>query len=219
MFGFRFIKAQPTQHVIQYRNGQPQREGAGLSFWYFAPSTSLVVVPTASVNEPFIFPEVTSDFQEVTIQGQITYRIADPKRTAELLDFSLNAKGTYGSEDPQKLSQRLIDQVQVAMRAEVQALTLKEALAASELLVGRVATTLHGHPALQALGLELLSLSILAVKPKPETAKALEASAREALLRSADEAIYARRNAAVEQERTIKENELSTEIAVENKKR
>ncbi|OCJ00227.1 hypothetical protein A6U86_11435 [Rhizobium sp. AC27/96] len=219
MFGFRFIKAQPTQYVIQYRNGRPQREGAGLSFWYFAPSTSLVVVPTASVNEPFIFPEVTSDFQEVTVQGQITYRIADPKRTGELLDFSLNAKGVYGSEDPQKLSQRLIDQVQVAMRAEVQALSLKEVLAAGELLVGRVANTLHDHPALQALGLELLSLSILAVKPKPETAKALEASAREALLRSADEAIYARRNAAVEHERTIKENELATEIAVENKKR
>jgi outer membrane translocation and assembly module TamA len=31
--------------------------------------------------------------------------------------------------------------------------------------------------------------------------------------------IYARRNAAVEQERSIKENELNTEIAVENKKR
>ncbi len=93
MFGFRFIKAQPTQYVIQYRGGRPQREGAGLSFWYFAPSTSLVVVPTASVNEPFIFPEVTADFQEVTVQGQITYRIAEPKRTAELLDFSLNARG------------------------------------------------------------------------------------------------------------------------------
>ncbi len=105
------------------------------------------------------------------------------------------------------------------MRAEVHTLSLKEVLAAGELLVGRVAGTLQGHPALQALGLELLSLSILAVKPKPETAKALEAGAREALLRSADEAIYARRNAAVEQERTIKENELATEIAVENKKR
>jgi hypothetical protein len=57
------------------------------------------------------------------------------------------------------------------------------------------------------------------VRPKPETAKALEAQAREAILRQADEAIYARRNAAVEQERTIKENELGTEIAVENKKR
>ena len=39
------------------------------------------------------------------------------------------------------------------------------------------------------------------------------------MLRQADDAIYARRNAAVENERTIKENELSTEIAVENKKR
>ncbi len=43
--------------------------------------------------------------------------------------------------------------------------------------------------------------------------------ARERILREADEAIYARRNAAVEQERAIKENELNTEIAVKNKKR
>jgi hypothetical protein len=47
----------------------------------------------------------------------------------------------------------------------------------------------------------------------------LEAETRENLFREADEAIYARRNAAVEQERAIKENELNTEIAVENKKR
>jgi hypothetical protein len=49
--------------------------------------------------------------------------------------------------------------------------------------------------------------------------RALEAEAREALQRRADEAIYARRNAAVEQERLIKESELNTEIAVEEKKR
>ena len=84
MLGVRFIKTEPTQYVIQFQNGQPKREGAGLALWYFAPTTSLVVVPTASTNEPFIFPEVTSDFQEVTVQGQITYRIADPRRTAAL---------------------------------------------------------------------------------------------------------------------------------------
>jgi hypothetical protein len=219
MFGLRFIKTQPTQYVIQYRNGRSRREGAGLAFWYFAPSTSIVVVPTASVNEPFIFPDVTADFQEVTVQGQITFRVADPRRTSALLNFALGPKGGYVSEDPQKLSQRLIDQVQVAMRAEVQALPLKEILTSGEALVGRVSTVLRSHPTVEALGLELLGLSLLAVKPKPETAKALEAEAREALLRRADEAIYARRNAAVEQERTIKENELATEIAVENKKR
>lgn len=219
MLGFRFIKTQPTQYVIQYRSGRPRREGAGLAFWYFAPLASLVVVPTASVNEPFIFPEVTADFQEVTVQGQVTFRIADPRRTAMLLNFTLGPKGSYVSEDPQKLSQRLIDQVQVALRAEVQALPLAEVLASGQALVGRVVDQLRTHPTVEALGLELLGLSLLAVKPKPETAKALEAEAREALLRRADEAIYARRNAAVEQERTIRENELATEIAVENKKR
>src|SRR5260370_11099469 len=217
MLGFRFIKTEPTQYVIQYRNRRPVREGAGLAFWYFAPSTSMIVVPTASVNEPFIFPEITSDFQEVTIQGQITYRVTDPRRTAALLNFTFGPKGTYVSEDPKKLSQRLINQVQVAMRAEAQALSLKQVLASGEPLVERVAGLLQDHPTVKTLGLELLGLSLLAVKPRPETAKALEAEAREALC--ADEAIYTRRNAAVEQERTIKENELATEIAGENKKR
>lgn len=219
MFGFRFIKAEPTRYVIRFRDGVAEREGAGLSFWYYAPSTSIVVVPTGSVNEPFIFPEVTADFQEVTLQGQVTYRIADPKRTAALLDFTVGRRGAYLSEDPQKLSQRVIDQIQVAMRAEVQALPLERLLAASDALVERIAARLRAHPAVEALGLEVLGLSLLAVKPKPETAKALEAGAREALLRRADEAVYARRNAAVEHERTIRENELATEIAVETKRR
>ena len=50
-------------------------------------------------------------------------------------------------------------------------------------------------------------------------ARALEAEAREQLQREADESIYARRNAAVEQERIIKESELNTELAVEQKQR
>jgi hypothetical protein len=218
MFGFRFIKTQPTQYVIEYRNGRPRREGTGLAFWYFAPSASIVAVPTASANEPFIFPEVTADFQEVTVQGQITYRVTEPRRTAAMLDFTLGPKGNYLSEDPQNLSQRLIDQVQVALRAEVQALPLKQVLAAGEALVAKVASDLRRHPTVEALGLELLGLSLLAVKPKPETAKALEAETREALLRRADEAIYTRRNAAVEQERVIKENELATERSVQERR-
>ena len=219
MFGYRFIKVQPTQYVLQYRGGKPQREGAGLSFFYFAPTSSLVLVPTASVNEPFIFEEVTSDFQDITIQGQITYRIADPRRTATMLNFTLDARGRYVSEDPQKLAQRLIDQVRVAMRADLRSMTLQQALSQGEEFVARVTAVLSGHPTVEALGVEVLGLSVLAIKPKPETARALEAEAREALLGRADEAAYGRRNAAVEQERAIKENELNTEIAVEAKQR
>ena len=69
------------------------------------------------------------------------------------------------------------------------------------------------------LGIEILGLSILAILPNKETARALEAQAREDILRKADEAIYERRNASIEQERKVKENEFNTEIAVENKKK
>jgi hypothetical protein len=219
MFGLRFIKAQPTDYVIQFSNGRPLREGAGLSMFYFAPTSSLVMIPTASVNEPFMFEEVTADYQDVTIQGQVTYRIADPRRTAALLNFTLGANRRYVSDDPQKLSQRLINQVQVAMRAKIQSMPLKDVLGAGEELVSEVKANLQQAETIAALGIEVLGLSVLAIKPKPETARALEAEAREALLRRADEAIYSRRNAAVEQERAIKENELNTEVAVENKKR
>jgi hypothetical protein len=78
---------------------------------------------------------------------------------------------------------------------------------------------IQGSPAVASQGLEILDLSILVIKPTAETARALEATMREQLYREADEATYARRNAAVEQERAIKENELNTEVAVENKKR
>jgi hypothetical protein len=50
-------------------------------------------------------------------------------------------------------------------------------------------------------------------------AKALEAEAREALNRNADEAVYTRRNFAIEQERRLKENELQTELLVQTKQR
>jgi hypothetical protein len=69
------------------------------------------------------------------------------------------------------------------------------------------------------LGVEVLNLAVLSLKPTPEMAKALEAEAREALNRNADEAVYTRRNAAIEQERRLKENELRTELLVQTKQR
>jgi hypothetical protein len=220
MLGIQFIKVQPTVYLLQYRKGQVIREGVGLSFFYYAPSTSLVAVPLASDDAPFIFEEVTADFQAVTIQGQVTFRVADARKVAGLMNFTLNARGhDYLSEDPQKLPQRVINAVNVLARAELQKLPLREAIRASDALVQAVRKGLTVSGEVAQLGLEILGLNILAIKPTPETARALEAETREQLLKEADEAIYARRNSAVEQERAIKENELNTEIAVENKKR
>jgi regulator of protease activity HflC (stomatin/prohibitin superfamily) len=220
MFGLRFIKVQPTTYVLQYRGGKVIREGSGLSFFYYGPTTSLVAVPVASTDVPFIFQEITADFQSVTIQGQVTYRVSEPKRLAALLNYTLATYGqSYASEDPDKLPERVIHVVNVLARAEMQKLPLREALRASDAVVRAVKTALAASAEITSLGLEILGLSILAIKPTPETSRALEAETREKLFREADEAVYSRRNAAVEQERAIKENELNTEIAVENKKR
>ena len=214
-----FMKASPTTYVLQYKNGKIKRQGAGLSFIYYLPTSTIVAIPMASADVPFAFQEITGDFQSVTIQGQLTYRVADPKRLASLLDFSIDSRHAYYSDDPRKLPERLIHTLQTLTRVITQRLTLKEALVSADVIVVEALAALRKSEAVSALGVEILSLSILGVKPTPETGRALEAEAREDLHRRADEAIYARRNAAVEQERLIKESELNTEIAVEEKRR
>src|SRR5436305_12606847 len=101
MFGVRYFKAPPTTYVIQYAGGRVKREGPGLSFYYFAPWATLVAVPAGSTDVPFIFSETTADFQTVTVQGHLTYRVGDARRLAGLLDYSLKPDGEYASADPQ----------------------------------------------------------------------------------------------------------------------
>ena len=220
MFGIRFVKALPTTYLMQVRGGRVVRKGAGLSMFYYGPTSSLVAVPVASREAPFIFQQVTADFQSLTVQGQVAYRVSDPAKASAMLNFALRADGkTYESDDPEKLPQRILAVVEVLIQQDVQAMSLKEALRASDKISSSLARRLQSHPEIQALGLEVLGVFVLAIKPTPETARALEAEAREAILKASDEAIFARRNAAVEQERTIRENELDTEVAVESKKR
>jgi len=214
----RFMKASPTTYVLHFRNGRIRREGAGLSFYYWGPTATIVAVPLASADAPFAFQEATADFQAVAIQGQVTYRVADPKRLAGVLELSVRPDGRYRTDDYQKLPERLVHATQTLMRAETQQLTLREALTSSAVLSERVLARLRTAEAVLGMGLDVLGLSILAIKPTPESAKALEAEAREALQRRSDEAIYARRNAAVEQERRIKESELRTDIALEEQR-
>jgi len=220
MLGFRYIKFQPNQYVLKFENGKIKKEGAGLSFWYFAPSTSLVSVPMGSIDTPFIFEETTADYQAVTVQGQVSFRIAEPKKLASLLNYTLDALGkNYVAEDHEKLPQRVINATQVLTRKVVSSLSLKQTLSSSESIVNSVTQGLKNSEELRSLGLEILGFSILAIRPNKETARALEAVVREQILKGADDATYARRNSALEQERKIKENELNTEIAVENKRR
>ncbi|WP_411342782.1 SPFH domain-containing protein [Paenibacillus sp. WLX1005] len=220
MFGLRFAKFQPSDYVMKVKNGKIVKEGVGLSFYYYEPTTSVVVVPVSSIDVPFMFEEITSDYQTVTVQGQVTYRITEYRQTTRILNYTYNLKkNRYLSDDPDKLSQRVINIVKVLMKKRMEQLPLREAIQSSELLVRNITAEVKSNEELQKLGIEIMGLSILAILPNKETMRALEAQAREHILRNADEALYERRNASIEQERKVRENELNTEIAVETKKR
>ncbi|WP_438350026.1 SPFH domain-containing protein [Paenibacillus sp. FA6] len=220
MFGLKFVKFQPSDYVMKVKNGKVVQEGIGISFYYFAPTTSVIVVPVTSIDVPFIFEEITKDYQMVTVQGQLTYRIIDYSKTTQILNYTYNLrKNNYLSDDPSKLAQRVIHIAKVLTKKYLEKMPIKEAIQSSERLVESITREIGNNEELEKLGIDLMGMSILAILPNKETLRALEAQAREEILRSADDALYIRRNASIEQERRVKENELNTEIAVETKKK
>lgn len=219
MFGISYIKFDSMTYVIHFKNGQIQKEGRGLSFFYFAPNSSIAAIPVGSNDLPFIFNEITSDYQNISIQGQVTYKIGNPKQLAELLDFTVDSNGTYKKNDSEKLNQRIINEAQTATSSFIHGLGLKESIRSAKSIELKITEGLQASPAISTLGIEILTVSILAIKATPEMARALETETREKLSQEADQAVYERRNFAVEQERKIKETELNTEIAVEEKKK
>ena len=222
MFGIKFIKFQPSEYILKYKNGKIVKEGAGISFYYYAPSTSIVMVPIASSDCPFMFEEVTADYQTVSMQGQVTYRIVDQRNVAGLLNFTLAIKGSnifYISDDPQKLPVRISNLVRVMAKKHLESLKLSDAVRSSEVLAKSILEDMRGNDEIRLLGIEIMGLTVLAVQPNKETSRALEAETREKILKMSDNAIYERRNASIEQERGVKENEYNTEIAIENKRR
>ena len=219
MLGIRYLKTAATVYVQHYTGGALKRQGNGLSFWYFAPTSVIAQVPVSSIDVPFAFPEVSSDFQEVTVQGNVTYRVAAPGKLAELLDYTVDIKGRYVSDDPSKVSERLVQAAQTGARQFIQSRPLRDVLISSSTLVEAMTTALGKATNVTQLGIEILDVAISSIKADPEMSKALQAESREELLKEADEAIYARRNTAVELERTIRENELQTEKVVAERTR
>jgi hypothetical protein len=178
-----------------------------------------VLVPISTVDALFVFNEITGNFQAVTVQGQVTYRITAPQTIVDLLNFTIHPRTRqYLSEDPAKLKQRIINVIQMYTRDVLQRTTLEEALRGSTSLAETVLGRIHEDQTLQTMGVECSGLFFTSIKATPEMTKALEAEYRESLQKRADQAIYSRRADAVEQERKIKQNELSTQVDLEQRR-
>ena len=212
---FAFYKGQPTEYVMKFSGGKVSAQGKGLSFYYLVRTTSIVAVPTAVKDAGFVFNELTNSFQTVTIQGSLTYRIANPAQAAGLIDFTIEPRRrTYLSTDPESLGGRIVNAVQAEVRSEIQSRSLEQTLRDAHSLAQTVLERLRTSATLTSMGIEVLTLDILSAAPTKEVARALEADYRESLLGKADQAVFERRSAAVEAERRIKERELETDTTL-----
>lgn len=215
-----YIKFSPNQYVLRYKKGQLMAQGTGLSFFFFERNTSACAIPVSGTDIDFIFEETTQDFQTVTVQGQLTCRITDYEKAAAALDFTVNLRnGAYVDKPMEKLSKRMVNLSHVLVKSHIGAMGLTEAIQASRTLADGVLTEMERSEECAAMGISVTGFSILKIRANPETARALEAKTREDILRESDDAIYIRRNASIEQERKVKENELNTQICVEEKKK
>ncbi|PTY38256.1 NrtR-regulated NrtX [Saccharospirillum sp. MSK14-1] len=218
MINVRYFKADASTYVIKSNHGKVVEQGRGLSFFYLEQTTSIAAVPMSAQEAPFVFNMQSADFQDVRVQGQITFRVVDAIKTTEVLNFTLNRSGFgYVSEDPMKLNERVIRVAQSIIQARIQERSLRQVLKDGQATLQLLEQGLDGHKTLAAMGIEVLDVSLTAIRPNTETARALEAEAREAILKEADDAVYLRRISAVEQERTIKEAELQTDYSVQQK--
>jgi regulator of protease activity HflC (stomatin/prohibitin superfamily) len=210
----RHLRAEPTSHVLHYRRGAIRREGAGLTFWFRPINTAVAEVPIDDRELPFLFHARSADFQELTVQGAINFRVADPRRLARRVDFTVDLGSGRWTEAPlEKVAGLLTQLAQQFVIDDFVRLDLRRILADGVAPIRRrVAEGLEAEPAVAELGLVVVAVRVAAVTPSGDVEKALRQPTREQIQQQADQATFRRRALAVEEERGIAENELKNRI-------
>lgn len=205
MFGFRYFKARPTDHVILYSGGRVRRQGLGFAGFVYMPFATAAAVPTDARDEIFAVEAMTSDYQTITIQGLISFRIRDAAVAATRQDFSINlATGQHTGEPMKQIVERLRAMAQTACRDALVRSTLDAAMNKSDELSQVIMKGIADDKRFAADGIGIDRVIVLSLKPTPEIRKALEANLREQLLRQADAAVFDRRRAATADEHDLK---------------
>jgi regulator of protease activity HflC (stomatin/prohibitin superfamily) len=210
----RHLRAEPTAYVLRYRRGRLVGEGPGLAFWFRPLHAAVAELPVDDRELPFLFHVRSADFQELTVQGAISFRVAEPQRLAERVDFTIDLASGRWREAPLEQVAALIGQLaQQFVIDDIAHHDLPAILARGVApLRERIASGLAEEPALEALGIAVVAVRVANIAPEAEVEKALRQPTREAIQQEADEATFARRALAVEKERAIAENELQNRI-------
>jgi regulator of protease activity HflC (stomatin/prohibitin superfamily) len=208
------LRSDASSHVIRYGNKGIRQSGRGLVFWFGPGTSSIAEVPMDDREATLFVKGRSQDFQAVTVQGMLTWRVADPELLASRVDFSIvMSNGQPHSEPIARIETRLAGLVGQATLEYLAAAPVRALLDAGiEPLRARVETALAGATSLAEIGIAVVAVRLASVAPSSELERALQTPTFEALQQKADEATFERRALAVEKERAIAENELANKI-------
>ncbi len=208
------LRANPTTHVLHLRKGKLVHDGPGQAFWFRPLNSALSEVPVDDREQPLLFHGRTVDFQDVSVQATVTYRVADPALAAQRLDFGIDPRhGQWRATPLEQLGGLLTELAQQTALDLLARLSLTEALSEGmTALRGRIADGLRGDRRLTEIGLAVVDVRVVAVRAEADVERALQTPTREQVQTDADKATYERRALAVERERSIAENELQNQI-------
>jgi regulator of protease activity HflC (stomatin/prohibitin superfamily) len=210
----RHLRADASMHVLHYRGARLVRQGRGLAFWFLPMSASIAEVPVDDRELSILFHARSSDFQDVTAQGIVTYRIVEPATLADRIDFTIDlASGAYLKQPLDRIGLHVTELARQHAAGWIGATPIRSVLTEGPALIReKVEHGLAEDAGLGAMGLAIASVRISSVKPTPDVEKALAAPTREHIQQLSDEAAFARRALAVDKERAIQENELANQI-------
>jgi len=214
MLWMRHLRAEATSHVLHYRKGTLLRAGRGLAFWFYPMAAAVAEVPVDDRDLNYLFKGRTLDFQEVNVQGVISYRVVDAQRLAERVDFAIDLK--KGTHQKQPLDQIAVLLTGIAQQAGLQVIARAKVADFMVHGFGELAQALSAifcnNSTLDAMGIAVETVRVDEVKPTADLERALQTPTRESIQQRADEATFMRRALAVEKERAIAENELQTKL-------
>ncbi|MBW8487663.1 SPFH domain-containing protein [Actinomadura parmotrematis] len=210
----RHLRGAPTTYVRHLRGGKAVHEGVGVSFWFRPLSAVISEVPVDDRELPMLFHARTADFQDVSVQATVTYRIADPALAAGRVDFAVDPDSSGWRSAPlDQVAAMLTETAQQHALTRLARMRLREAIADGPAAVrADVAAGLGDDPRTRDTGIAIVGVRVVAVRPEAEVERALQTPAREEVQQEADRATYERRALAVERERAIAENEMQNQI-------
>lgn len=211
------LRSDASNHVIRYRNGKIRQSGRGLVFWFRPETASIAELPMDDREMTVFVKGRSQDFQDVAIQGTLTWHVDNPELLASRVDFSLGLlTGTHRAEPIQRIETRLAGLVNQAALQYLAKSPVRPLLdVGPEPLRHELELALARDPALNEIGIAVTAVRLTNLSPSSELERALQTPTFEALQQKADQATFERRALAVEKERAIAENELAnkTELA------